>query len=120
MLIQRSSVVLPEPLGPITTTTSPASTESEMLRSTSSAPKRLETPVIVSIGRVTGGCGSVALKDTSFEMSAIERQCVADAEIDHRRAKKDLERRQCSLDDLAACHCQLPQPDDGNQRSRLH
>jgi hypothetical protein len=116
MLIQRSSVVLPEPLGPITTTTSPELTESEMLRSTSRAPKRLETPSMASIGRrPEAACCSMTLEDTSLEMSTIQRQCVADAEIDDRRADEDLERRQCSLDDLAACHCQLPKPDDGNQ-----
>src|SRR3990172_4829277 len=41
--MQRRNVVLPEPLGPMTTTTSPRSTSIVTPRSTSSRPKRLST-----------------------------------------------------------------------------
>src|SRR5690242_8279930 len=109
--MQRSSVVLPDPLGPITTTTSPAATDRETPRSTSSVPKRLEMPAIASIGRSSAARGSVAVEDASFKVPAIECQCVADAEVNRSGADEDLERRQRALDDFAAGHRQLPQPD---------
>src|SRR5574344_2277064 len=40
---QRKKVLLPEPEGPITATTSPRATESDTPRSTSCVPKRLRT-----------------------------------------------------------------------------
>src|SRR5437016_10715673 len=92
-LMQRKSVVLPEPLGPITTTTSPGLTASETPRSTSMAPKRLRRLVISRIGRCClSGKSSMAEEDASFKVSAIEREGIADAEIDRRRPDKDLER----------------------------
>src|SRR5208282_1519355 len=108
-LVQRNKVVLPEPLGPITTTTSPGLTASEMSRNTSTAPKRLRRPAISSIGRCWRSCEtSMAEEDASFKVSSIEGEGIADAEIDRRRADEDLKRRQGALDDLAARHRQLP------------
>src|SRR5262249_28105555 len=105
--MQRNRVVLPEPLGPITTTTSPGLTTSETLRSTSTAPNRLRRPAISSIGRWRRvGAGSMAVDDASLEVPSIKRQGIADAEIDRGRADEDLERRQGALDDLAARHRQ--------------
>src|SRR5579883_3597215 len=118
--MHRSRVVLPEPLGPMTTTTSPASTDKDTPRNTSKAPKRLETFFTSSIGRCAVIGGSMTVEDASFEISAIECQCVTDAEVDRRCAEEDLERRQRAFDDFPARHCQLPQSHDGNQRSRLH
>src|SRR5215472_5442857 len=113
--MQRKSVVLPEPLGPMTT--SPEATESEMSRSTSSAPKRLRRPVISRIGRSTRfGATSMAEEDAPLEVSAIKGKGIADAEINRRRADKDLKRCECTLDDLAARHRQLPETDDRHQR----
>src|SRR5215831_7814944 len=100
--MQRSSVVLPEPLGPITTTTSPEATDNETPRSTSSAPKLLETSATSSIGR------SMTVEDPAFQVSAIECQCVTDAEVNRRRTDENLERRQRALDDFTARHRQLP------------
>src|SRR5690349_3374376 len=118
--MQRSSVVLPEPLGPITTTTSPVLTESETPRSTSSAPNRLCTLSITSIARWLATTRSVTVEDASFKIPAIERQSVTDAEVDGAGAHEDLEWRQRAFDDFPACHRQLPQTHDGNQRRCLH
>src|SRR5579863_6840022 len=106
--MQRSSVVLPEPLGPITTTVSPTATDSDTPRSTVCVPKLFTTPDISSIARAALCGGSMADEGASFKVSSIQCQRVADAEIDRRRAKEDLERCQRSLDDLAACHRQFP------------
>src|SRR6516165_10694134 len=119
-LMQRNSVVLPEPLGPITTTTSPGLTASETSRNTSTAPKRLRKPAISSIGRrCRVGGTSMAKEDASFKVPSIESEGIANTEIDRRRPDENLEWRQGALDDLAARHRQLPQADDRNQRSRL-
>src|ERR1700738_1337009 len=118
--MHRKSVVLPEPLGPITTTTSPGFTASETSRNTSTAPKRLRRPAISSIGRCCRLCGtSLAEEDASFKVPSIKGEGIADTEVDRRRPDENLERRQGALDDLAARHRQLPQADDRNQRSRL-
>src|ERR1700751_5605957 len=104
--MQRSSVVLPEPLGPITTTTSPGLTASETSRSTSREPKRLCNPKISSTGRCWPVAeASMAEEDASFKVSSIQSQGIADAEIDRRGAEEDLEWCERALDDLAACHC---------------
>src|SRR6267143_501594 len=119
-LMQRSSVVLPEPLGPITTTTSPGVTASDTSRNTSTAPKRLCRAVISRIGRCCrAGRSSMAEEDASFKVPAIEGEGIADAEIDRRRTDKDLKWRESPLDDLAARHRQFPQADDRDQRGCL-
>src|SRR6516162_9203708 len=113
-LVQRSSVVLPEPLGPITTTTSPGLTASETSRSTSTTPKRLRRPTISSIGRCCRvGASSMADEDASFKVPSIEGEGIADKEIDRRRADEDLKRRERAFDNLTARHRQLPQADIG-------
>src|SRR6516165_6481008 len=119
-LMQRNKVVLPEPLGPITTTTSPGLTVSETSRNTSTAPKRLCRPATSSIGcccRV--GASSMADDDASFKVPAIKGEGIAYKKIDRRRTDEDLKRRERPLDDLAACHRQLPQADDRYQRGCL-
>src|SRR3954469_16624011 len=102
MLTQRSSVVLPDPLGPITTTVSPRATVKETPRSTSLSPKRLTMPDIASTGRATAA--SVAGEDTSFKVLPIQSQRIADAEIDCRRGNEDLERGERTLHHLPARH----------------
>src|ERR1700751_1818904 len=90
-LIQRNNVVLPEPLGPITTTTSPELTASETSRNTATGPKRLRSPATSSIGRCCRvGASSMAVEDASLEMPAIKGEGIADAEIDRRRSDEDL------------------------------
>src|SRR5580700_6290394 len=119
-LMQRRSVVLPEPLGPMTTTTSPGCTDSDTLRNTVCSPNRLVTPAISSIGRRRVSGASMAKDCASLKVSSIEGQSIADAEIDRRGADEDLERRERAFDDLAARHRQLPQADDRDQRGRLN
>ena len=58
--MQRSRVDLPEPLGPITQTTSPRLTSRPTPRSTSSLPKRLCTPSSCSIGPLVPALGSIS------------------------------------------------------------
>src|SRR5258707_13052670 len=89
--MQRSRVVFPEPEGPMTTTTSPAPTESETLRSTSSVPKRFEMPETSSIGRYCTRGASMAVEDTSFKMPPIKRKRVAHAEIETGGTEEALE-----------------------------
>src|SRR5713101_1461566 len=113
--MQRRRVVLPEPLGPITTTTSPGATESDTSRSTCTRPKRLLMPEISSIGRCSTERASMAVEDAPLKVPAIKRKGVADAKIDRPRSDEDLERGERALDDLAARHRQLPQSDDRHQ-----
>src|SRR5690348_2228992 len=117
--MQRRSVVLPEPLGPITTTTSPEATESDTSRSTGKASKRLLMPAISSIGRCSIERTSMAVEDASLKVPAVEGEGVADAEINGSRSNEDLKRGQRALDDLTARHRQFPQPDDRYQRGRF-
>src|SRR5216684_3648423 len=117
--MQRRSVVLPEPLGPITTTTSPGATDSDTSRNTSTAPKRLLMPEISSIGRGSTERASMAVEDASLKVSAVKCQCIADAKIDRPSSDKDLERGKRALDDLATGHGQFPQADDRYQRGRF-
>src|SRR5690242_8983010 len=116
--MQCSSVVLPDPLGPITTTTSPGATESDTSRSTCRPPKRLLMPETSSIGRGSG-CTSMAVEDAPLKVSAIECKGIADAEIDGAGPDKHLKGREGALDDFAARHRQLPQSDDRYQRRGL-
>ena len=114
--MQRNKVVLPEPLGPITTTTSPGLTANETSRNTSTAPKRLYRPTMSSIARCCRvGATSMAEEDASFKVSSIEGQGIANSEIDRCRTDEDLEWCEGALDDLATRHCQFPQADDRDQ-----
>src|SRR5579862_8219195 len=114
MLIQRNSVVFPDPLGPITTTVRPRGTDNETPRNTWFSPNRFTTSRISSIGRA-----SVTGKDPSLKVFSVARQCEAHAEIQKRGAEEDLERRQRAFHDLAACQGQFPQANDRDKRRRL-
>src|ERR1700733_6993235 len=112
MFTQRSSVVFPDPLGPITTTVSPRATCNDTPRSTSCAPKRLTMPDMSSMGRAEVAAGTN--EDSTSKVFPVQRQSIADAEI-HRRGEEEVKRGQLALHPLAAGHGQFPQPDDGNQ-----
>src|SRR5438874_5860115 len=92
--MQRNRVVLPDPLGPITTTTSPGAIDSDTSLNTRTAPKDLLMPETSSIGRRSIGRTSMAVEDTALKMSAIKRKGIADAEIDGSRSDEDLKRRE--------------------------
>ena len=63
---ERSTVVLPEPLGPMSTTTSPRRTSRSIERSTSLSPKDLRRPRAVSSGESSGAaCGASGLPAAS-------------------------------------------------------
>ena len=108
LLMQRSNVVLPEPLGPITTTASAGATVSEMPRSTWLAPKLFTMPAIASMGRGWVSGGSVANEGPSLKVSSIQGHGVADAEVDRRGSQENLEWRQSALHHFAARHRQFP------------
>ena len=108
MLMQRNNVVLPEPLGPITTTASAGATDSEIPRSTWLAPKLFTMPAIASMGRGWVSGGSVANEGASLKVASIQGHRVANAEIDRRGTQEYLEWCQRALHDLAARHRQFP------------
>src|ERR1700722_13939882 len=99
-LMQRSNVVLPEPDGPITATTSPGNTSSDTSRKNGVAPNCLNSPRIETI-RVTAALvtaslvtASLGIRQPSFQRPAAQRQAVTNNEIDGRDAAEYLERRQ--------------------------
>src|SRR5687768_11329834 len=59
-LRHRSTVVLPEPLGPISTTTSPRRTSKSTPATTRLVPKLFWSPVTCSNGRSSGGAGGAS------------------------------------------------------------
>src|SRR5258708_3786351 len=77
--MQRRSVDLPEPEGPITQTTSPLGISMSMPRSTSSLPKRLHTPSrrMISPSVDAGGwlCSIVAMLDAPCAAGRRDRLC---------------------------------------------
>src|ERR1700688_4819541 len=77
-LMQRSSVVFPEPLRPIMATTSPASIVSETESSATCAPKRLEMPFNAKSGI-----------DSPFKVSTEPRQRPAEYEVKCRHDRVD-------------------------------
>src|SRR5258708_33018869 len=67
--MQRSSVLLPDPEGPVTQTTSPAGLSRSMPCSTSVSPKRLETVCrdMALIRWCTGSGGEAEFRETRLE-----------------------------------------------------
>src|ERR1700748_545332 len=112
MLVHLSSVVLPDPLGPMTTTVSPLATSSDTPLSTVWSPNRLTMPDIASIGARDMADGSVANEDPVFKVSPIPGESVAKDEIQRGGGEEYLERGQRPFDDLAGGHGQFPQPND--------
>src|SRR5271170_5261951 len=77
-LMQRSSVLLPEPLRPMIATTSPGSIASDTASSTRCAPKRLEMFFNAKMGI-----------DASFEPLGQQRERPAEDEIERRHDRVD-------------------------------
>ena len=72
-LMHRHTVDLPEPEGPMTTTTSPACTVSSMSLSTCRSPKCLSTWSITTRGRPCGGSPRGAAGATSSALAVLMR-----------------------------------------------
>src|SRR5213593_418165 len=109
-LMQRRSVLFPEPLGPIITTTSPKSTVRSRPRSTWSRRNHLCTPRIAIIlpeligrpllswPRTRGhllGCEAVCDSKPPLERAQDERDRVGHCEVHERHHSQDLERPEC-------------------------
>src|SRR5690606_12542729 len=106
---QRSNVLLPEPLRPISTTTSPRSTEKEMSLRTSSGPKLFLTDVT-----------STTDMQPPLERPGQERDGKAQREIDYRCHPKNLERLKGYVIDELRGSGQISKADQGRQRRVLH
>src|SRR5258708_3347303 len=107
--MQRSSVLLPEPLRPMIATTWPASTLSDTPFRTSTGPKRLCTSSMTTAGM-----------HCPFKVAAETRERKADQEIDRRHGGKDLERPECRVVDQLARARQLDTANDRDDRCVLH
>src|SRR5580693_3585617 len=101
-LMQRSSVVFPEPLRPMMATTSPASIVSETESSATCAPKRLEMPFNAKSGI-----------DAPFKVSTQQRQRPADYEVKRRHDRVDEHGLERHIDDKLSGAGQLDKTDDG-------
>src|SRR6478735_18025 len=108
-LMQRSSVLLPEPERPIRATTCPGSTVRETPLRTSSLPKRLWTSSMRTAGI-----------HHLFEMAAEPGQGEADREIDQRDQREDLERLEGRVVDELAGTREFDEADDRDDRGVLH
>src|SRR6266550_410230 len=98
-LTQRSSVDLPEPDGPITQTTSPWLTSSEIPSSTRLLPNDFRTPRIAIISHPARGCSRTTCErrgsrsfpsEFLFEATDQENQRHAHYEVPHRHQRENL------------------------------
>src|SRR5882757_1889123 len=108
-LMQRSSVLLPEPLRPMMATTCPASTLSDTPFRTSTGPKRLCTSSMTTAGM-----------HCPFKIAAETGERKADQEIDRRHGREDLERPERRVVDELPRARQLDKPDNRDDRCVLH
>src|SRR5882757_1180512 len=107
--MQRSSVLLPEPLRPMMATTCPVSTLSDTPFRTSTGPKRLCTSSMTTAGM-----------HCPFKVAAETRKRKADQEIDRRHGREDLERPECRVVDQLAGARQLDESHHRHDRRVLH
>src|SRR6266568_5638876 len=107
--MQRSSVLLPEPLRPMMATTCPASTLSDTPLRTSTGPKRLCTSSMTTAGM-----------HCPFKIAAETGERKADQEIDRRHGRKDLERPECRVVDQLARAGEFHEPHHRNDRRILY
>src|SRR5216110_2194732 len=84
-LMQRMSVLLPEPEGPQTTTTSPVAIVRSMSRRTWSLPNHLLARLNSIAGRGIGG--RLALADDDEDVARVHRLPVHDAHLAHRAGR---------------------------------
>src|ERR1700730_9845767 len=117
-LMHRSSVVCPEPLGPMIATISPRETVRDTSFRTRWRPKLMLTRRSSTIGR-SCAAGSVGKAHPLLEVENVAGERVAQHEVDESDAAEDLQGRECPLRHLAAGECQLPEADDGDERRAL-
>src|SRR5450432_4209477 len=113
--MQRSSVLLPEPLLPMMAMTSPARTSRSMPFSTSFAPKRLRSPATWTM---TGAFGSASMQ-MSFEGFAPGRDRPAEQEVHERDDGIDRERAEGRVGDHRRRLGQLDEADHRCERRAL-
>src|SRR6476660_5175978 len=131
-LMQRSRVVLPEPLGPITQTTSPVAISRSTPRRTCRSPKNLCTPAILTIARSVSldrpavvevmdiprsPRHAVAVSPADPDTGAGNRK--ADDEVDDRRRRIERDHLAGALGDLARREHQVAHADERDQRRSL-
>src|SRR5271169_7187160 len=108
-LMQRSSVVLPEPLRPMMATTSPLSIVSETSSSATCVPKRLQMPFNAKIGI-----------DAPFKRPAKERKRPAHCEIQRCHDRIDDHGLKRDVDDELSGTGELDETNDGSNRCAFH
>src|SRR3954447_11539435 len=87
-LMQRSRVLLPDPLGPMITTTSPRAISRSMPASAARVPKRLRMPDNRKTGPSIGS--SMATRGSAFEILDQDRARIAHQEVDQRSDQVDI------------------------------
>src|SRR6266851_1424042 len=107
-LMQRSSVLLPEPLRPMIATTSPGSTTSETSSRARCVPNRLEMLFNAKIGI-----------DAPFEGLRQERERPAEDEVEHRDDRVDDHRLEGRVGHQLPGARQLDEADDRGDRGAL-
>src|SRR6267154_1581003 len=107
-LMQRSRVVLPEPLRPMMATTSPVSMVIETSSSATCVPKRLEMPFNAKIGI-----------DAPFKISGQERKRPAHREVERRHQWIDDHGLERHIHDELSSASQLDKTNDGGDRGVL-
>src|SRR5689334_5727905 len=94
-LMQRSAVLLPEPLRPMIATTEPRRTWNDTPSRTSTVPKRLRTAATSTMGDI----------ESPFEAAAPGRQRIAQHEVQRRDEHEDDERAEGRVvDHLSGAH----------------
>src|SRR5216683_3531392 len=117
-LMHRSSVVLPEPLGPMIATISPRETVRDTSFRTRRRPKLMLTRRSSTMGRPCAA-GSVGKAHPLLEVEAVAGEPVAQHEVDKGDAAEDLQGRERPLCDLAAGEGQIAEANDGDERRAL-
>src|SRR5690606_25170986 len=115
---QRSSVDFPEPLGPMTTTSSPCRTSVLMSLRTWWCPNHLDT-LLIAIAASPLKQALIDIVQPPLQILAQSGQSITYEKIDQGHEAEDLERRQGAFDDLSPHIGQVHQSDDRHQRCPL-